>query len=611
MRPSELAHARAATPLPSAPGLRRAGSCGLGVARGRPWAGVRLAGAVTMANPAAQVAPRRRFTGGSFYLNRLQRRARSGRGPPEASFEELVGPPQHIQRALFTSFGTDYQYVTRLMEGSPAASFRGGVICVDNQPDHHRKACGYNADRPWDNHVAVLPDFHGGGGGGIADRMRGLRGTMHPKLWLFVHDGGVPGSRFLRVVVGSANMGCYDNDSVSNQFWAHDFAYDGAAAGGAYDEAAAAAFAAQEVAARGGVPGSAHLFPAAGRTPFASDLERFLRALLFPILRVGRSAVSPDPHAYTAPWWDVLWAHDLSPPAGVSLVLSVPGRFALNAEGHCADWCRQPSPSPSTLPTSRPRRWSRRRRIAPPSLIAPVSDPRPPQGARRRAREARAPQRRARGARARAGRRARRVLVVVNRGDHAGDPRGLRALGEGGRARKRAVRRAMADARPDGRHRAQRALLEGAEGGGPAGGGPAGGGPAAAAAGARGTPHEVSNVRPLNPRAAHRPPCAPRGGRLATFAQLTIDGTTNIMTGPDDKTCKELGSTIADFAHAFPSRNHVLHHVRRRAASNSARGHRVRTPPPTAHACEPGGGPRATSPPPSPRTDQDRRRDCR
>ena len=111
---------------------------------------------------------------------------------------------------------------------------------------------------------------------------------MHPKLHLLEFDGGSPHTRFLRVVITSANLGPYEG-ALNNNFWVHDF------------------------------PVSS---PARGATPpssFATDLLDFVVAMLRP---------SPE---LTAAWTATLSRYDLSPPAGVQLVASVPGRYPSNS----------------------------------------------------------------------------------------------------------------------------------------------------------------------------------------------------------------------------------------------------------------------------------------
>ena len=119
---------------------------------------------------------------------------------------------------------------------------------------------------------------------------------MHPKLHLLEFDGGTHQSRFLRVVIASANLGPYERE-LNNQFWVHDFPVATPPSAGV----------------TGGVPSPSPPSPAR-RSAFAADLLDFLRAML---------RLAPE---LSAAWAARLDAYDLTPPPGVHLVASVPGR---------------------------------------------------------------------------------------------------------------------------------------------------------------------------------------------------------------------------------------------------------------------------------------------
>ena len=108
---------------------------------------------------------------------------------PEVSRNELIWKASALQSALFTSYGTDYYFLSELVQGSPAAQRRRGITVVDNY-DHHRFPSGMDETTytPANEDVGcyfsvVMPPFFGRTTT-TADRSRLHHGTMHPKLWL-------------------------------------------------------------------------------------------------------------------------------------------------------------------------------------------------------------------------------------------------------------------------------------------------------------------------------------------------------------------------------------------------------------------------------------------
>ena len=252
---------------------------------------------------------------------------------PEVSRGDIIWRRSALRTALFTSYGTDYFFLSELVRGSPAGARPRGVTVVDNY-DHHRTAPGldegtYTPANPsvGVHFSVVLPPFFGSDAC-AADRTRVHHGTMHPKLWLLEFEqGGPSGNGFLRLAISSANLGRYDA-KINNQVWVCDFC--------APSDAAAAVRALskqqlrQELDERG-VPlaplkgldlatWQASLLQARGlaSADFGCDLRRFLRALL-------QSAAPP----LWAIWDGVLRRYDLIPPAGTHLILSVPGRHSV------------------------------------------------------------------------------------------------------------------------------------------------------------------------------------------------------------------------------------------------------------------------------------------
>lgn len=289
--------------------------------------------------------------GDTLRLNRLDCAPPASAGAPdEVSPYELFecdgvgrGSP-NLHAVLATSYGCDYGFVDSLVDGSPA-DLAGNVIIFDNQRDHHRKMGGLDQDT-YARRTVVMPHFHSYAST-QAERMRMQRGTMHPKLMIleFRSVEGAPCERFLRVVIGSANLGQYDS-RVNNQYWVHDFPSrmfkaepplsaptDAGSRCAACDETinetecyecAALIRCSCE---RHLEWGEAFCASCALRSTFHNDLCRFLIHLFGPT-REER----PD---LFLRWRASLSSFDLTPPAGVHLILSVPGRFS---EGEHSGW---------------------------------------------------------------------------------------------------------------------------------------------------------------------------------------------------------------------------------------------------------------------------------
>ncbi|KOO21985.1 hypothetical protein Ctob_000443 [Chrysochromulina tobinii] len=260
---------------------------------------------------------------------------------PEVSRGELLWRREALVSALFTSYGTDYFFLSELVRGSPAASRPRGVVVVDNY-DHHRTPPGLDestytpANASVGVHFSVvLPPFFGPDTA-AADRTRVHHGTMHPKLWLLEFDRGGPvptgaglgaglGAGFLRLIISSANLGRYDA-KINNQVWACDFVRCEDA------EEALASLSVKDLKREcihdygvdlgGGCERREwqQALLEARRTAtadFGADLRRFVRALL--------ERVSP---ALWKLWEDTLANYELCPPLGTHLILSVPGRYS-------------------------------------------------------------------------------------------------------------------------------------------------------------------------------------------------------------------------------------------------------------------------------------------
>jgi hypothetical protein len=171
------------------------------------------------------VLPRLHLRGDApLLLNRLpgyrQERKNGAVGvvlPVEVCNEDLYWHQPFLRSALLASYGVQYDLVERMIRRSPAAARRGGVIVCDNY-DHDTQDSGFVEG---ETHTVVMPPFFDRNAN-TSKRARFERGTMHPKMQLLEFDGGTPDTQFLRVVIGSANLGDYDR-SINNQFWSHDF----------------------------------------------------------------------------------------------------------------------------------------------------------------------------------------------------------------------------------------------------------------------------------------------------------------------------------------------------------------------------------------------------
>lgn len=156
-------------------------------------------------------------------LNRLGHRQERGHCaagvvlPVEVSNEDLYWHQPFLLSALLASYGVQYDLVERMIRRSPAAARRGGVVVCDNY-DHDTQDPGFVEG---ETYTVVMPPFFDSTAN-TSMRARFEKGTMHPKMQLLEFDGGTPDTQFLRVVIGSANLGDYDR-SINNQFWAHDF----------------------------------------------------------------------------------------------------------------------------------------------------------------------------------------------------------------------------------------------------------------------------------------------------------------------------------------------------------------------------------------------------
>ena len=256
----------------------------------------------------------------------------------EASRAELIWRHRHLQTALFTSYGTDYHFLSELvrdpatLELAPAAARPRGVVVVDNY-DHHRTPAGLDEETYTLNNPSVrahfsvvLPPFFAADAA-AADRTRVHHGTMHPKMWLLEFDaGGVVGSGFLRMVISSANLGRYDA-KINNQLWACDFVRtrDAMATVGKLSVRELKRELTDEWRVDiSGLCEMSELHQALldarreGSYEFRSDLSRFVRRLLHPTA----------PQLYEQ-WQELLDQYELTPPAGTHLIISAPGRYPM------------------------------------------------------------------------------------------------------------------------------------------------------------------------------------------------------------------------------------------------------------------------------------------
>ncbi len=328
--------------------------------------------------PAAKRARRaeeraRRFVGDRLRLNRLKG-VEPAAGPhalDEVSMDELFGERQHLQSACLASYGVDYALLDSMLHGSPADA-DGSVIVVDNDDEHYRHHAGFDAETH-PRRVVVLPPFHAEDST-QAERLRARRGCMHPKLMLLAFDEGgaddereeeaTPSRRYLRVVISSANIGRYDA-KINNQFWVHDFParrgerpppraplerWEGrwgpasrvraplaplpiSADDDDDDATAAGSVAAAEApvaAASGGGKLVSRRGGAGADRTFGGELFDFVRAMLVPT-----ASARPD---LLDTWRSIFDDHDMTPPEGIHLIPSVPGRYSRGPRERYGQW---------------------------------------------------------------------------------------------------------------------------------------------------------------------------------------------------------------------------------------------------------------------------------
>ena len=215
--------------------------------------------------------------------------------PVEVTNRQLHWHSPYLVSALLASFGVDYELVRRMVRRSPAEMRPGGVIIIDNY-NHDTGAAGFDT-RTHSPAVVVMPPFFNAAASS-GQRARLEKGTMHPKLQILEFDGGSLSTKFLRVIIASANLGDYDGN-INNQFWAHDFQLKGNTTAAVEPTAAEAA------------------------ATFRSDLKRFVASMLRPLLSGAEKWAAALPEQ----WESILDKYDLSPPAGTHLILSIPGDY--------------------------------------------------------------------------------------------------------------------------------------------------------------------------------------------------------------------------------------------------------------------------------------------
>ena len=99
--------------------------------------------------------------------------------PSEIGGEELLWWPPYLQHALFATYGVDYEFVRRLVAGSPATEHPDGVVVVSGN-EHTTERAGFDdaTHAPWT--IVMPPFFEERASSSVVQRME--RGTMHPKL---------------------------------------------------------------------------------------------------------------------------------------------------------------------------------------------------------------------------------------------------------------------------------------------------------------------------------------------------------------------------------------------------------------------------------------------
>lgn len=206
-------------------------------------------------------------------------------------------------------YGVDHTYLDELLDGSVAAEKPGGVIVCDHDSQHYVSTSGFDEDT-YPCRVVVLPRFHSENAP-AAERLRMRRGCMHSKLMVLHFDGGSDETRFLRIVISSYNL-CRGSARINNNLWVHDFAPREPSDGSAQTQPCVTA------------NGNPH------RSEFECDLRHFLHTLLEPTLSTRLE--------YWHAWSALLDGFDLTPPPGVSLILSLPGRYSLTERARYGQW---------------------------------------------------------------------------------------------------------------------------------------------------------------------------------------------------------------------------------------------------------------------------------
>jgi hypothetical protein len=183
--------------------------------------------------PPPPPGPRRIFSGASFYLNKLRHRgSRDVRQPvgearpAEIDPHEIIWDASKLEAAIFTSYGTDYEHLLTQL----AAMRDKSKVIVCDMYDHTRERAQVHlpANRQSSDgaeacaheqfiviHPCMDTTAAGEGTASARSRMRGERGTMHPKLMLLLFPD------FLRISISSANIGAYETQ-INQQYWIHD-----------------------------------------------------------------------------------------------------------------------------------------------------------------------------------------------------------------------------------------------------------------------------------------------------------------------------------------------------------------------------------------------------
>ncbi|KAH8098243.1 tyrosyl-DNA phosphodiesterase [Aureococcus anophagefferens] len=288
------------------------------------------------APPPRDPPPRRVFVGDGFIMNELDEKIRTQEGARDAPYkaqtvtsEELLWHTPSIQRALFTSYGVNYEFLAHLLRGSPCVYTPGKVVVVDEY-DHSKYAPAVHPASRANPFTIVHPKFYEDGASQHV-RSRLEKGTMHPKLWILCF------ADFCRVIVASSNLGAYDN-KVNNQYWVHDFPR------GRRLEAAAREHVLYDSEPRGDAEGADEALAAAVGDAAARRLVAFADGGLAEHREAGlskderhavhrwceRRGLASASHddageARRILWDEILRSYDLTPPEGVHFIGSVPG----------------------------------------------------------------------------------------------------------------------------------------------------------------------------------------------------------------------------------------------------------------------------------------------